>query len=280
MPTVNQLVRKGRVAPKAKVKTPALRGAPQKRGVCTRVYTTTPKKPNSALRKVARVRLTNGMEVGAYIPGEGHNLQEHSVVLVRGGRVKDLPGFRYKVIRGGLDAAGVSERRQARSKYGAKRGLVVPRRATIQARPLEADPVYSSRLVTQVINKVMTRGKKSTAEAIVYRALDRIGEQTGKPPVEVLEQAIKTVTPVLEVRSRRVGGANYQVPVEVPQRRARTLAVRWLVNFARERREKHMSDKLAGEILDALNQQGGAFKRKDDLYRMAQANKAFAHYRW
>jgi small subunit ribosomal protein S12 len=126
MPTVNQLVRKGRVASKAKVKTPALRGAPQKRGVCTRVYhrvyTTTPKKPNSALRKVARVRLTNGMEVGAYIPGEGHNLQEHSVVLVRGGRVKDLPGFRYKVIRGGLDAAGVGERRQGRSKYGAKKG--------------------------------------------------------------------------------------------------------------------------------------------------------------
>jgi small subunit ribosomal protein S12 len=122
MPTVNQLVRKGRVAPKTKVKTPALRGAPQKRGVCTRVMTQTPKKPNSALRKVARVRLTNGMEVGAYIPGEGHNLQEHSVVLVRGGRVKDLPGYRYKVIRGGLDAAGVGDRRQGRSKYGAKRG--------------------------------------------------------------------------------------------------------------------------------------------------------------
>jgi small subunit ribosomal protein S12 len=114
-------VRKGRKTPKGKTKTPALRGAPQKRGVCTRVYTTTPKKPNSALRKVARVRLTNGVEVGAYIPGEGHNLQEHSVVLVRGGRVRDLPGFRYKVIRGGLDSAGVSERRQARSKYGAKK---------------------------------------------------------------------------------------------------------------------------------------------------------------
>src|SRR5436305_4078284 len=122
MPTVNQLVRKGRKAAQAKTKTPALRGAPQKRGVCTRVYTTTPKKPNSALRKVARVRLTNQMEVGAYIPGEGHNLQEHSVVLIRGGRVKDLPGFRYKVIRGGLDTAGVGDRRQARSKYGAKRG--------------------------------------------------------------------------------------------------------------------------------------------------------------
>jgi small subunit ribosomal protein S7 len=126
----------------------------------------------------------------------------------------------------------------------------------------------------------MTRGKKSTAEQIVYDALNHVGEQTGKPPVEVLEQAIKTITPVLEVRSRRVGGANYQVPVEVPQRRARTLAVRWLVTYSRDRREKQMSDKLAGEILDALNQQGNAFKRKDDLYRMAQANKAFAHYRW
>ena len=122
MPTVNQLVRKGRKPKAEKSKTPALRGAPQKRGVCTRVYTTTPKKPNSALRKVARVRLTNLMEVGAYIPGEGHNLQEHSVVLIRGGRVKDLPGFRYKVIRAALDAAGVSDRRQGRSKYGAKRG--------------------------------------------------------------------------------------------------------------------------------------------------------------
>jgi len=121
LPTVNQLVRRGRQTPQEKTKTPALRGAPQKRGVCTRVYTATPKKPNSALRKVARVRLTNGMEVGAYIPGEGHNLQEHSVVLIRGGRVKDMPGFRYKIIRAALDSAGVSERRQGRSKYGAKR---------------------------------------------------------------------------------------------------------------------------------------------------------------
>ena len=121
MPTVNQLVRKGRVAPKAKVKTPALRGAPQKRGVCTRVMTVTPKKPNSALRKVARVRLTNGMEVGAYIPGEGHNLQEHSIVLVRGGRVKDLPGVRYHIVRGSLDASGVNGRNRSRSKYGTKK---------------------------------------------------------------------------------------------------------------------------------------------------------------
>jgi small subunit ribosomal protein S12 len=122
VPTVNQLVRKGRETPKSRTKTPALRGAPQKRGVCTRVMTQTPKKPNSALRKVARVRLTNGIEVGAYIPGEGHNLQEHSVVLVRGGRVRDLPGYRYKVIRGGLDTSGVTERRKGRSKYGAKKG--------------------------------------------------------------------------------------------------------------------------------------------------------------
>jgi len=121
VPTVNQLVRKGRKAPVAKTKTPALRNAPQKRGVCTRVYTTTPKKPNSALRKVARVRLTSGIEVTAYIPGVGHNLQEHSIVLVRGGRVKDLPGVRYKIIRGALDTQGVKNRKQARSRYGAKK---------------------------------------------------------------------------------------------------------------------------------------------------------------
>jgi small subunit ribosomal protein S7 len=156
----------------------------------------------------------------------------------------------------------------------------MPRRAEVQVREIDADAVYSSQLVTQVINKVMLDGKKSIAEQIVYDALETVGTKTGRPPVEVLEQAVKTVTPVLEVRSRRVGGANYQVPVEVPQRRARTLAVRWLVTYARERREKGMSDKLANEILDALNQQGGAFKRKDDVYRMAQANKAFAHYRW
>ncbi len=121
MPTINQLVKQGREKKKKKSKAPALQGNPQKRGVCIRVYTVTPKKPNSALRKVARVRLSNGIEVTAYIPGEGHNLQEHSIVLVRGGRVKDLPGVRYKVIRGALDAAGVANRRQSRSKYGVKR---------------------------------------------------------------------------------------------------------------------------------------------------------------
>jgi len=121
MPTINQLIRKGREPQKAKSKVPAMEQNPQKRGVCTRVYTTTPKKPNSALRKVARVRLTSGIEVTAYIPGEGHNLQEHSIVLVRGGRVKDLPGVRYKIIRGSLDTQGVKNRKQARSRYGAKK---------------------------------------------------------------------------------------------------------------------------------------------------------------
>jgi len=121
MPTINQLVRNGRTRVKKKTNTPALKGSPQKRGVCTRVYTSTPKKPNSALRKVARVRLTTGIEVTAYIPGIGHNLQEHSVVLVRGGRVKDLPGVRYHIVRGTLDTLGVEDRRQGRSKYGAKR---------------------------------------------------------------------------------------------------------------------------------------------------------------
>lgn len=121
MPTINQLIRKGRKQVKSATDAPALRNCPQKRGVCTRVYTTTPKKPNSALRKVARVRLTNGMEVTSYIPGEGHNLQEHSVVLIRGGRVKDLPGVRYHIVRGTLDAVGVSSRRQGRSKYGTKK---------------------------------------------------------------------------------------------------------------------------------------------------------------
>ncbi len=156
----------------------------------------------------------------------------------------------------------------------------MPRRAAAQVRPVEADPIHRSKLVQQVINKVMLDGKKSTAEKIMYDALAIIAERTGKDPLEVVEASIKTLTPVLEVRSRRVGGATYQVPVEVPARRARTLAVRWLVEFARQRREKTMAQRLANELMDAQSQQGGAYKRKDDIYRMAQANKAFAHYRW
>jgi small subunit ribosomal protein S7 len=156
----------------------------------------------------------------------------------------------------------------------------MPRRAAAQVRPVEPDALYRSKLVQQRINKGMRDGKKSTAERIVYDALAILGEKTGGNPVEALDQSVKELTPVLEVRSRRVGGATYQVPVEVGSRRARTLAVRWLVQFARQRRERNMAQRLANELLDAQSQQGGAYKRKDDIYRMAQANKAFAHYRW
>ena len=156
----------------------------------------------------------------------------------------------------------------------------MPRRAAAQIRPVDPDPIHRSKLVMQVINKVMLHGKKSTAESIVYDALAVLSERSGKDPVESLELSIKALTPVLEVRSRRVGGATYQVPVEVPARRARTLAVRWLVEFSRARREKTMAQRLANELMDAQSQQGGAYKRKDDIFRMAQANKAFAHYRW
>jgi small subunit ribosomal protein S7 len=156
----------------------------------------------------------------------------------------------------------------------------MPRRARAPIRPVEPDSRYRSRLVQQVVNAVMRGGKKSLAERITYDALAIVGERTSRPPVEVLEEGIKELTPVLEVRPRRVGGATYQVPVEVQPRRARTLAVRWLVQFATQRREKSMQERLANEILDSTRQQGGAWKRKDDIYRMAQANKAFAHYRW
>jgi small subunit ribosomal protein S7 len=156
----------------------------------------------------------------------------------------------------------------------------MPRRAAAAIRPIEPDPVHRNRLVQQVINKVMLDGKKSVAEKIVYDAMAILAERSGRNPVEVLENGIKALTPVLEVKSRRVGGATYQVPVEVPPRRARTLAVRWLVQYSRQRREKTMAQRLAHELLDANQQQGAAYKRKDDVYRMAQANKAFAHYRW
>ena len=156
----------------------------------------------------------------------------------------------------------------------------MPRRAEIQVRPLSADPVYESLLVTQLVNRVMLRGQKATAESIVYGALDKVGSKTGRPPAEVLEQAVKTVTPVLEVRSRRVGGANYQVPVEVNPARRTSLALRWLIGFARKRPERTMIQKLAMEIVDAANLRGGAVKKKEDTHKMAEANKAFAHYRW
>ncbi len=156
----------------------------------------------------------------------------------------------------------------------------MPRRNAATIREIQPDGVYNSRLVQQVINKVMLDGKKSTAERIVYSALDTLSTKTGSSPVEALESSIKAITPNLEVRSRRVGGASYQVPVEVPQRRARTLAIRWLVEASRGRREKSMADRLAYELIDAQNDAGGAFKKKEDIFRMAKANQAFSHYRW
>jgi len=156
----------------------------------------------------------------------------------------------------------------------------MPRRSAATIRPIEPDPVHRSRLVTQVINKVMLDGKKSTAERIVYDALAIIGEKTGKDPVEQLEASLKALTPALEVRSRRVGGATYQVPVEVRTDRRQALGIRWLIIAARERNEKTMTERLSAELLDASNNRGNAVKKREDTHRMAEANRAFSHYRW
>ena len=145
---------------------------------------------------------------------------------------------------------------------------------------LKPDPRFNSKLAAKFINSMMWEGKKTIAQGIFYNALESIQDKAQDDPLKLFKKAVENCKPILEVKTRRVGGANYQVPIEVPQRRARTLAIRWIVQFARDRREKHMGDKLAGELMDALNQQGGAYKKKDDIYRMAQANKAFAHYRW
>ena len=156
----------------------------------------------------------------------------------------------------------------------------MPRRGPASKRNLEPDPVYNSVLVAQFINRIMTQGKKSVSEKIVYEALNIIGQKEAVDPVAMLQKAVENVRPVLEVRSRRVGGATYQVPVEVKTRRSRTLAVRWIVTFSRTRREKTMSERLAGEVMDAAERNGQSIKKKEDLHRMAEANKAFAHYRW
>ncbi|UYP18071.1 30S ribosomal protein S7 [Rhodococcus sp. Z13] len=156
----------------------------------------------------------------------------------------------------------------------------MPRKGPAPKRPLVADPVYGSPLVTQLVNKVLLDGKKSTAERIVYQALEQAREKTGTDPVVTLKRALDNVKPALEVRSRRVGGATYQVPVEVRPGRSTTLALRWLVTFARQRREKTMVERLANELLDASNGLGAAVKRREDTHKMAEANKAFAHYRW
>jgi small subunit ribosomal protein S7 len=156
----------------------------------------------------------------------------------------------------------------------------MPRNGPAARRELQPDPVYRSVLVTQVVNKVLSRGKRTLSERLVYRALNLVQERSGSEPVAVLKRAVENTRPELEVRSRRVGGATYQVPVEVRPRRATTLAIRWLVGFSRQRREKTMAERLANEILDASNGIGAAVKRREDLHKMAESNKAFAHYRW
>ena len=284
MPTINQLIAKPRHPLKARNKVPALQASPQKRGVCTRVYTTTPKKPNSALRKVAKVRLTNGFEVIGYIPGEGHNLQEHSVVMIRGGRVKDLPGVRYHILRGVLDTQGVKNRKQRRSKYGAKRPevriSVMSRRHAAEKREIIPDPKFGNIVVSKFMNAIMYDGKKSVAEGIVYGALSTIEGKTKQNPLTVFQQALDNVMPSIEVRSRRVGGATYQVPVEVRTSRRQALGIRWIIAAARERNERTMTERLSAELLDASNNRGNAVKKREDTHKMAEANRAFSHYRW
>ncbi|RLE14410.1 MAG: 30S ribosomal protein S7 [Actinobacteria bacterium] len=154
------------------------------------------------------------------------------------------------------------------------------RRAPSEVRKIDPDPIYQSILVSQIINKILLKGKKGAARRIVYTAMDTVEQRTGSDPLPILKRAVDNVRPTLEVRSRRVGGSTYQVPVEVRPRRAQTLAVRWLVDFARKRRESTMSDRLANEILDAANRTGAAVKRREDVHKMAESNKAFAHYRW
>lgn len=156
----------------------------------------------------------------------------------------------------------------------------MPRRGYVAKREVHADPVYNSELATQFISKLMVDGKRSLAESIFYEALNTVGEKTGKDPIEVLEMAMKNVMPVLEVKPRRVGGATYQVPVEVRPERRTALALRWLVQYTRERPERRMADRLAAELIDAANNQGNSVKKREDTHRMAEANKAFAHYRW
>jgi len=156
----------------------------------------------------------------------------------------------------------------------------MPRKGPATRRELLPDAIYDSLLVTQIQNRILMRGKRNLAESIVYDALQKVGEKTGKEPLQILKKAVDNIKPLLEVRSRRVGGATYQVPVEVQSRRGTTLAIRWLVTFARKRRERTMADRLAGEILDASGGAGAAVKRREDMHKMAEANKAFAHYRW
>ena len=270
---------KPRRPPRKFSKSPVLDKCPQKRGVCLQVKTMTPKKPNSALRKIARVRLSNGKEVTVYIPGEGHNLQEHSIVLVRGGRVRDLPGVRYHIVRGALDTLGVDGRKQSRSllrgeevvSSDASSTVLEPRRATTLAdcsrladvlmgritasrKQLTPDPRYGSMLASKFINCLMHDGKKSVAQGVFYDALDIIKEKIPDvEPIEVFTQAVENVKPAIEVRSKRVGGAAYQVPMQVNRNRQQSLAIRWILMAVREKKGRPTHEKLAEELMAAYN---------------------------
>jgi small subunit ribosomal protein S7 len=216
-------------------------------------------------------------------------------VLIRGGRVKDLPGVRYHVVRGTLDAVGVQGGNRALEvRREAPEGLtgnwqlvtgnwnlIMPRDEKSRSAKFPLDPIYSSALVTKFISTLMSDGKRNTAEKIMYGSLSSIQEKTGDDPLKVFKKAVENVKPALEVKSRRVGGSNYQVPVEVNPNRRLSLSIRWLVGFARDRGDgKTMQEKLANELMDAANLRGGAVKKREDVHRMAEANKAFAHYRW
>jgi small subunit ribosomal protein S7 len=246
------------------------------------------KKPNSALRKVARVRLTSGFEVTAYIPGIGHNLQEHSVVLVRGGRVKDLPGVRYHIVRGTLDTAGVNDRFQGRSKYGSKRPKLpkifiiffMSRRHTPKKRSYSPDPKYQSILVHIIVNRIIHHGKKSLSYRILFSVLQKINEKTHREPLSVLEHAVRIVIPTVQVKSRRVGGATYQIPMEVRPRRGTAIAIQWIVSAARLRPGRNIVDLLSAEVIDAARGSGSAVRKREEVHRIAEANKAFARYRF
>ena len=218
--------------------------------------------------------------------------------MIRGGRVKDLPGVRYHILRGVLDTQGVKDRKQRRSKYGAKRPTQVgfgdpqvneferieeqamSRRHSAEKREIIPDAKYGDIVVAKFMNTIMYEGKKSVAEAIVYGALDGVESKIKTDPLAVFKQALENVAPAVEVRSRRVGGATYQVPVEVRTERRQALAIRWIITAARERNDKTMVDRLSAELLDASNNRGAAVKKREDTHRMAEANRAFAHYRW
>ena len=319
MPTINQLVRKPRRPVKYKTKAPVLEASPFKRGVCLQVKTMTPKKPNSALRKVARVRLSNGKEITAYIGGEGHNLQEHSIVLVRGGRVRDLPGVRYHIVRGVLDCQGVAERKQARSKYGAPRKKAAappaPRRSDLRIRrigfrilnpestrpdgrverdstawPVSSPPARPTSARTPGSARSWP-ASSSTASCTTARRAWRSGSSTtrwswsqkrlpNENPIDVFTRAVENVKPMIEVRSKRVGGATYQVPMQVNKTRQQTLSIRWILMAAREKKGRPMAIKLADELVAAYNREGAAITRRENVHRMADANKAFAHFAW